>query len=74
MKKLKRKDLMTRWSRNLRLRSLKKKQKIKKQDKLLADQGKSTSVQQKAKQFLIFTLTQTGAFKRAGVKDETHNR
>jgi len=69
MGKLNHKNMMSRWLSNLRFRPLKQQREIKKHDKIAEQVGQPTSAQARAKQFLIFTLTQIGAFKRAGVKD-----
>ena len=64
------KKMLTRWSMNLRFRPLKKKRETEADDKIRETVGLPTSIEQKSKQFLTFVLTQIGAFKRAGVKDE----
>jgi RNase adaptor protein for sRNA GlmZ degradation len=64
MKQLKHKDLISRWSMNRRFRPLMMKNHIKKLDEIRKEKGQPTSVQQRGKQFLIFALTQVGAFER----------
>lgn len=70
MGKLSHKGLLALWRMNRRFKSLRKKNEIKKNDKIAASLGLPTSTEIKAKQTLIFVLTQIGAFKRAGIKEK----
>lgn len=59
------KDLLFRWKMNRRFRPLKHQQKIKKENEIAEQKGLPSSVETKAKQALVFALSQIGAFKRA---------
>ncbi len=71
-----RKDLITAWIKEIRQRPQKQaveiQAQIKQTDEVAVQKGLPTSVQKKAEQYLVFVLTQIGAFKR--LEEDRHER